>query len=335
LNVRSRKQFIRLAGTLGVTGALVYRRAGAADSYTLRLSSTSGPTTAWNVAALRLGALVDRRSNGRLKIEVYANSQLAKQGETIQGIQSGVIDLALGEASVFFEPAFPQLQVLTLPFMFKDAPTAFRVLDGPVGTELSTEFGKKGMVALGWGTAGFRQMESDSKVIRTPDDMKGLRFRIQGGAVAVGMAQALGALPVTIDITEVFTAFTQHTIDVIDSTIDAFVTNKTYSIVKHVAVTNHVLVLQPLMASKPKIESMPADLQKILKEEAKAIQPGWRTLAAQRTAEGLDLLRSQGVTVNEIDYPPFRRAMAPVYAALQARLGGDLIQRISRQTGAA
>jgi TRAP-type transport system periplasmic protein len=333
---RSRKLFLTASfGRLAATGAAAscVRKASAADSYTLRLSIVTSTTSTLTVSAIRWASAVGRRSNGRLKIEVYPDSQLAKEPGAIEGLNTGFVDLTIG-ASVFLEPLFPQLQALTLPFMFKDAATAFRVVDGPIGNEYFSQFEAKGILGLGWGTSGFRQMETVTKAIRVPEDMRGLRYRIQGGAVGVGMAQALGTIPVTIDFAEIYTSLVQHTIDLIDSTPDTVLESKFYTVVKNMALTNHVFAFLPLLGSKRKIESLPPDLQKILKDEAKVMVPLWRSLIARRSVEAIETLKSRGMNITEIQYPVFRRAMDPVYAALQSKLGGDLVQRMSRAAGA-
>jgi TRAP-type transport system periplasmic protein len=329
-SMQARKGFMASSlGAFAATAASGSWPARAADSYTLRMSFEAAATTAWGMAAARWAVAVARRSNGALKIELFPNSQLASQPATIQGLTTGVIDLTFG-ATVYLEPLVPELKVFTLPFIFRNAASVFRVVDGPIGDEFFAKLETKGIAGLFWGTSSFREMETVSKPIRVPEDMKGMRFRIQGGAVGVGMAQALGAIPVTIDFAEIYTALSQHTIDVIDSTPDAVVQSKFYTIVKHVAMTNHVFVLQPMLVSKSKLESLPPNLQKILKDEAKAILPVWRAAAAKQTTIAFDTLKGQGVATSEIDYPAFRKAMDPVYASLQSTLGGDLIQRVSR-----
>jgi TRAP-type transport system periplasmic protein len=332
-----RKLFLaNWVGALAAIGAAAasVSRASAADSYTFRMSTSASATTPWTVAATRLAAAVGRRSNGRLKIEVYPNAQLANQHDSIVGLTTGLVDLTI-QASVFSEPEFPQLQVLSLPFMFKDIAAAYRVLDGPIGGEFAAAFATKGILGFGWGSSGVRELETVSKPVRSPEDMRGLRFRIQGGAVNVAMAQALGSIPVTIDVAEVYTSLMQHTIDAVDSSPDGVMDQKSYMALKYLALTHHLPVVQPILGSKSKIDALPADLQQILREEAKAVIPPWRAAAVRAGADAMEALKGKGMILTEIDYPAFRKAMDPVYTGLQSRLGGDLVQRVSRAANAA
>ena len=286
-------------------------------------------TSVAGAAALQLAAAVERRTNQQLKIEVYPSGQLAKEREAIDGLANGVIDLAIYSSS-FLEPLFPRFQVFDMPFLFKDLTTGFRVLDGPVGSELLAELETKGIVGLGYGIAGRKELSTTNRAITVPDDMKGLRFRIVSGPIYVATYQALGAVPVTIDLAETYAALAQHTVDGIDVSLDAFTTGKYYSIVKHVALSNHVLSVMPLMASKRKVDALPPPLQKILREEGKAVIPYWRAQQAKRIIDDVAILKANGVAFTEIQYPLFRRAVDSVYDLIRAKLGSDYLDRVLR-----
>src|SRR5580658_3028506 len=135
-------------------------------------------------------------------------------------------------------------------------------------------------------------METTTMAIRVPADMKGLRMRIVGGAVNAAMMQAVGAIPIAIDASEIFTALAQHTIDGIDPNLEELVTRKLSTIIRHVALTNHVFSLQPLLGSKKKIDALPPDLRTILVEEARAIRSAQRALEASRIADAVRALKA-------------------------------------------
>jgi TRAP-type transport system periplasmic protein len=328
---RSRKLFLGTSacGLLTAMRPVAARAAETADTYTLRMNVPGSPSMPWNVIAAQWAVSVARRSNGRLKIELYPNSQLASEQATVESLLSGVIDLTY-QATAALVPIVPRLQVLELPFIFKNAEAAFRVLDGPIGDELFADLDAKGLTGLLWGVTAFRQVGTTSKAIRVPDDMKGLRIRIQGGAVYVAMMQALGAIPVAIDKSEIFPALQQHTIDGSESIIEQFYTEKFYTIVTHIALTNHVFSVVPMFASKKKLQALPADLQKILKDEAKAFRSRQRALAAQKASETVQPLKDKGVIFTDTDHTAFQRALQPLYGSFQSKIGGDLIERVSR-----
>jgi TRAP-type transport system periplasmic protein len=320
-------------GFLGALGAPVNLAfaapAAAADTYTLRLSQPNPTASVLGRIAVRFAVNVRRRSRGQLNIEVYSNGQPVTQGEMVGALTSGVIDIGM-LSSALLEPLFPQCQVFDMPFLFRDAAATLRVLDGPIGSEFFAAFESKGIAGLGWGIYGLKQLESTNKPIVVPEDMKGMRIRILGGAVNVATYQALGALPVTIDLSEAFTALSQHVIDALDVNLDGFTTGKYYTVCKHVAMTNHVASIIPMLGSKRKIDALPVPLQTILRQEAKAVVPVWRALAAQEIAADVEFLKQNGVTFTEVQYAAFRKAVEPVYAQYQAKIGADLLERIAR-----
>ena len=293
------------------------------------MSVAQSSTALQGVTALRLAAAVARRSNGQLTIEVYPSLQLAKEGAIVEGLSSGVLDLAI-QSSAVLVPVLPRFQIFDMPFLFKDSAAVFRVVEGPIGAEFFSELESHGILGLGWGTTGFRELETTSKPVMVPEDVKGLRVRIQSGAVYVATYQALGAIPVTIDLSEAFVGLSQHTVDAIELNLDGFVSGKYYGVAKHVAMLNHIVAVTPLMGSKRKIEALPSALQTILKRECQALVPFWRDLVVRQTNDDIEFLKKSGVALNAVQYAPFRKKMDPVYALFQGKLGGDFIERVGR-----
>ena len=326
----SRRYILGTLGALGTPfGLPLAGLAATADTYTMRVNVSTAADSANALAMLRLGAATGRRSNGRLKIEVYPNGQLVSEAASIEGLMNGVIDMAM-QASTFLVPLFPSYQVFDTPFLFRNTTTSFRILDGPIGQELFAQLASKGILGLAWGSDGFRILATTSKAVVVPEDVKGLRIRIQGAALPSATFQALGAIPVAIDGSELFTALSQRTVDGTDFPLVSIADRKLYTIIKHIAMTNHVFAVVPLFANKRKVEALPPALQKILREEVRSLVPFWRSLTAERIAEASQILKANGVAYTEIQYAGFRKAMDPIYANVQSKLGGDLLDRISR-----
>jgi TRAP-type transport system periplasmic protein len=324
----SRRGFVGAIGAFGLP-----LNAKAAEAYTMRLTLPNPADSFEGLTAFHLAAAVARRSNGQMKIDVYPNGQLIKELDVINGLASGVVDLAF-ESAAQMVPLFPRCEVISMPFLFRSLEAAYRVVDGPIGNEFLTDFESKGIIGFGWGSQGFKELETAPRPIVVPEDMKGLRIRIQNGALQVATYQALGAIPVVIDPSETFLALSQHTIDGVEFGLDTFVRAKHYTVAKYVAMSNHVLAGVSLIASKRKIGTLPPALQKILLEEGKLAVSFWRTPIARQNTENTQFLKKNGVTFTEIQYPVFRKAMDPVYATFQSKFGGDFLARVIRATNA-
>jgi TRAP-type transport system periplasmic protein len=326
----SRALVLRTLGALGVpAGFGPACRAAAAETYTLRYALSLNAASLQGMAALHFAAAVGRRSNGQMRIEVYPDGQLAKEQEMVDALSSGVIDIAT-KSTPWLVPLFPRFQVFDAPFLFKDTTSAFRVLDGPIGDDLFADLEAKGILGLGWGFDGFKELWTRAKSVTVPEDLKGLRMRIQPGVINVATYQALGVIPLAIDIAEAYTALTQRTVDGVDNPVGGFIAAKFYTLIKHAAMSNHILSAIPLMANKRKLEALPANLQKIIKEEGKAVVPFWRASYARQASIDIQFLKNNGVAFNEIQYAAFHKAVEPVYALVQAKVGGNLIERIGR-----
>lgn len=318
---------------LAAAAALQPRAARSADGYTLRLSISPPVGSTFFLHAAEFARTVERRTNGRVKVEVYPSGQLAKQNESIAGLVTGTVDFSLHDAA-YVSSVFAPAQVLLLPFMFKDIATLYRIVDGPIGDRLFRQLEDKGILGLSWGAGGFRAIETTTKTVLKPDDMKGLRIRIHGGPDVATM-QALGAVPVSIDTSEVYTAFSQRTVDAIETGPEAIASDKLYQFVRHIAFSNHVPSIAPLLASKKKIEALPPDLQAAVKESAKSVRASWRKLYTERAQESVDFLKGNGVAFNDVDWAAFRRLMTPIYAAYESKIGPDVLQQVSKAAGPA
>jgi TRAP-type transport system periplasmic protein len=324
----TRKVFLTLAAaTIAVPPSA--KIALGAEPYTLRLGITTGQTGEYYAIATQFAGEVARKSNGRLKIDVYPNAQLAVQRDFVAAMQNGLADIGI-LPSVLFSSLFPQIQVLDLPFMFRDIAGVYRVLDGPFGSDIFTALESKGIVGLAWGEDGFREVETANKAIRVPSDLKGVRLRIQESPISVATMQALGVVPVAIDVSETLVAIQQKVVDGLELGLNTLVSSKFDTVIKYVAMTSHGVTVAMLLGSKQKLDALPADLQKILKDEGKACRSYWEKILGQRTVASVQALKSKGLLLTEVNHAEFRRAVEPVYVSLQAKLGKDLINRVSR-----
>ena len=328
---RTRGRFVQIAAAAS-TASLWPAIARAQTPTVLRVSIPTVAANAQNLMMQRLAGMVEQRSGGRLKFEIYPNGQLAKQQASIDGLQTGVVDFTL-QTSAFLEPLFPRVQAIDLPFLFKTRAAAERMLDGPIGQQLFEEMKTRGIQGLIWGTDGWREIENSQRPINTPADMRGMRMRIQNGPVYVSMMRALGATPVVVDFAETYTAVSQRTVDGLEIPLATTAENKFYEVCKYLTLSNHIYNAAPLLMSKVKYDALAPDLQRIIVQSAKEVQPHWRAMRVEKDAEGLKELRDKGMVVNQIDYPAFRKAMDPVYAEFRDKIGGDFLDRILKASG--
>ena len=278
----TRRTFASAAGALG-TGSLLTSRASA-QAYGMRMSVV-GPTTGSLVqAGFAFSRAVSSRTNGQLMVDIYPNGQLINMEGSVAALASGVVDLAIISTGSLVG-TFPRWQVFDVPFMYKDEATAYRVFLSAAGDQLSGDLEAKGLVGLTWGSPGFKQICTTTKVVATPEDMKGLRIRTTPSPVFVQTYQALGAVPVVLDTAEAFTALAQHTVDGVDNVVWILSEAKWYTVLKHVAMASLFLSVVTLVGSKRQLDAMPANLQKkIVKKKDTNLVPVMRSLSDKETS---------------------------------------------------
>ena len=329
-NCRSvaRSKFLACAAA-GAAAASATAVRAQTDTHTLRLSMPLDVASVQGQMATRWAQSLARRSSGRLKVEIYPNGQLAKETASIEGLKTGTVDVAI-QTSTAASSFAPRMRIFDFPFLFRDIRAVYRVVDSSIGSDLFGDLDGQGIVGLTWGPSGFRQYETTAKTIVTPDDMQGLRIRIQASPMAAAVIQALRAIPVTIEFPEVPVALAQHTVDGLEAGIDSFVSSKLYEVVKHIAISNHAFASLMLLVSKQKLQSLSLDLQTIVREESRALTGPWRALYDRQLGQNVAFLRSKGAVFSEINEAAFRKVTDPVYTTFAPQLGSEWVDRVRK-----
>ena len=281
---------------------------------------------------LRYADNVKAKTGGAIEVQVYGSGELGSQVNILTGLQTGIIDLC-AHTSGFIDTLFPQFQVMDLPFLFSEPAQAEQVLDGPVGKELADLMPTKGIYALGYGYWGWRVTSTIDRKLTKPEDMKGLKIRVQPGPIFSGTYRALGANPIAIDLSEVYLALSQKTIEAIELPIVALPAAKFYEVVKVVNLTNHVYNAGVMMVSKRKFDALSPDLKEKLRSASADLSKDWRKTIADKTGETAEFLKTQGLTINEVDRAAYRKASEGVYTEFRDKIGGALYDAVIKQVG--
>lgn len=186
--------------------------ATASAQITMRNSISVGQNSHQGEAIDTLAKEVEKRTNGRIKIQNFYSGSLGGERESIESVQLGTQELATSSTGPV--PNFvPEARILDVPFLFRDKAHARAVLDGPIGQELLTKFDSKGFKALAWGENGVRHMTNSKRPVNAPDDLKGLKMRTMENPVHVAAYKSLGIVTTPMAFPEVFTALQQGTVD--------------------------------------------------------------------------------------------------------------------------
>lgn len=281
-----------------------------AQSTRLRLAHPHPETDSWHRAALLMAEELKKRSDGAITMQVYGNGALGSDPTTISSARGGTLDIAL-TGNPFFTGLAPKLNVLDLPFQFRDRKHVTAVLDGPIGNRLKPELEPSGLVVLGFWDIGFRNITNSRHAIRTPDDIKGLKIRTTPNQAHIKAFQLLGANPTPLAFTELFTAMETRAVDGQENPNTLILSARFFEVQKHLSLTRHAYTAGILAMSKRKLDALPAKDQELIRAVAAEMTPKQRQMNEDGDPLAIAELKKNGMQV--IDEPD-RAAMTTVVA---------------------
>lgn len=273
------------------------------------------------------------KSDGRIGLEIFPNSQLGGEREAVENIQFGNIDLTFVSSApvASFAPAFFAFDI---PFLFADRAQAYEILDGEIGQEIMATLEPAGMVGVAYWENGFRQLTNSRKVIRTPDDLAGFKMRTMENEVHIAAWRAVGANPAPLAFNELFTALQQGTFDAQEGPINLFYDMKFNEVQSFVSKTNHIYSPWPLLANPDKLASLSAEDRAIFDAAIVLATEYQRDLA--RTADDKAEAAMPTVTFTELspaELGAFVAKVAPIADLVRQKAGDDLVTRLLAATG--
>jgi tripartite ATP-independent transporter DctP family solute receptor len=278
-----------------------------------------------------MGSLIAEKTGGRHQIRVFHSHQLGEEKETIEQTRAGAIDL--NRTNVALIGTFvPAMNVLAMPFLFRSIEHQHKVLDGPIGDEILSSFEPYGFVGLAFYDSGARSIYNSVRPVRSIDDIKGLRLRVQQSELMSDMIRALGAEPVELPYGQVLTGLATKLIDGAENNWPSFVTTNHYKYAGYYTLTEHTMSPEVLVMSQKAWESLSTEDRKIFRQAAvqssQFMREKWKDLEDRSRQQA----KAAGVTVvTDFDRKPFEAAMAGIYAKAQRDpASAELIERIRK-----
>ena len=319
------KCITRLAAALGMAFTLA---APALAQTTMKISISVAQNSHQGVAIDTFAKEVEKRTNGKYKIQTFYSGSLGGERESIEAVQLGTQELTFTSTGPV--PNFvPEARILDIPFLFRDKPHARAVLDGPIGQDMLKAFEPKGFKALAWGENGVRHMTNSKRPVNGPDDLKGLKMRTMENPVHVAAYKGFGIITTPMAFPEVFTALQQGTVDGQENPLSVIMAAKFDQVQKYLTLTGHVYSPCIFLMNKASWDKLPAaDQQAFLAAAAEAVKAN-RARVDEDDAKGVAELRAKGMqVVDNPDKARFQAALSPVYADFERQFGKANIDRI-------
>ena len=260
--------------------------------------------------------LMRQRSGGRLFVANLGASDQDSESFTVAQVRTGTLDMARVSVSALHGTA-PATVIPTLPFLFASTEHRRRSLEGPVGEELLASLGTIDLVGLCFYDSGPRSIYTPAKAVRTPDDMKGLKIRVQTSPVMAEVMQALGAQPVPTPYAHVRTQLAAGTIGAAENNLISYLASRHHEVAKVYSLTEHAAPPAVVIFSRQAWNRLPKEDQEIIRQAARDSIAYHRKVFDEQEAAARAALASAGIQlVSDVDKPAFAKVLAPLYPRL-------------------
>jgi C4-dicarboxylate-binding protein DctP len=302
----------------------------------IKFSHVVAPDTPKGNGAQRFKELAEQRSGGRVKVDVYPNSQLYKDKEEMEALQLGSVQMLAPSLAKFGPLGVKEFEVFDLPFIFKDQAAFRAVTEGPVGADLFKKLEPKGVKGLAYWDNGFHIM-SANKPLHKVADFRGLKMRIQSSKVLDAEMRALGAVPQVMAFSELYQALQSGVVDGCEGVPSNFYTQKTYEVQKHTTISNHGHLAYAVIVNKKFWDGLPADIRTILEGALKEATAFANDMATKENIDDLEKMRASGKTTiytpTAAELDEWKKALMPVHKEMASRVGQSTIDAVYKAAG--
>jgi C4-dicarboxylate-binding protein DctP len=331
----SRRRVLAAAATAACSLALS-GPALAQSPIIIKFSHVVAPDTPKGKGAEKFKELAEKRLAGKVKIEVYPNSQLYKDGEEMEALSLGSVQMLAPSLAKFGPLGVREFEVFDLPYIFDNYDELHKVTDGPAGAALLAKLQPKGITGLAYWDNGFKVL-SANKALKLPADMKGQKMRIQSSKVLESQMRALGSIPQTMAFSEVYQALQTGVVDGTENPPSNMFTQKMHEVQKFVIQSDHGYLGYAVIVNKKFWDGLPADVRGGLESAMKEATVYANQIARQENEQSLEKIKASGKTAVYVPTAPeraaWKKAMVSVHKDMESRIGKETIQSVYKETG--
>ncbi|MES2353604.1 MAG: TRAP transporter substrate-binding protein [Pseudomonadota bacterium] len=282
--------------------------------------------------------LAEERTKGRVKVEVYPNSQLYKDKEEMEALQLGAVQMLAPSLAKFGPLGAREFEVFDVPYMFNSYDELHKITHGPVGKSLLKKLENKGILGLVFWDNGFKEM-SANKPLKKPEDLKGLKMRIQSSKILDLQMRSLGGNPQVLAFSEVYQALQTGVVDGTENPVSNFYTQKMHEVQKYLTLTDHGWLGYAVIVNKKFWEALPADIRATLEGAMNDATKYADDIAKKENDDALEAVKKSGktqiITLTPEEKAEWKRALVKTHKQAEERIPGgkELMQSIHKETG--
>jgi C4-dicarboxylate-binding protein DctP len=328
---------MKLVTALAAAAALTFATSTLAQApIVIKFSHVVAVNTPKGKGADYFKKLAEERTGGKVKVEVYPNSSLFKDGEEMEALQLGSVQMLAPSVSKFGPLGAREFEIFDLPFLFDSYDDLHKVTDGPVGKALFKKLESKGITGLAYWVNGFKDM-SANKPLRKPEDMKGLKMRIQSSKVLESEMRAFGALPQVMAFSEVYQAMQTGVVDGSENPPSNFYTQKMHEVQKYLTLTDHGVIEYAVIVNKKFWDGLPADIRTTLEGAMKDATKYADDIAKKENDDALAAVKVSGkteiITLTPAEKAAWKKVGVTVHKENESRVGKDTLELVYKETG--
>lgn len=263
-------------------------------------------------AVTAMAKMLEEESKGRITLKIFPGRQLGEEKDTIEQTIAGAIDINRVNMAPLNSVA-PPTAIPGLPFIFRSVEHMHKVMDGPIGDQILDSLEPYGLIGLCFYDSGARSFYNSKKPIKTPEDMKGMKIRVQNSDLFVSMVAALGANATPMEFGQVYEALSTGVIDGAENNWPSYESTRHFEVAKYYSLDEHSMSPEVLVVSKVTWNKLSKEDQALLRKVAKASVPVMRKLWVENEQKSRKTVEAAGCQINTVDKKPFIDAMAPLY----------------------
>ena len=325
---------MQLRASLAALCAALCANAYAEGPIIIKFSHVVTMDTPKGQAAQRVKQLAEQATHGRVRVEVYPNSQLYKDKEELEALQLGLVQMLAPSLAKFGPLGVKEFEAFDLPYIFPSKTALYNVTEGEIGKGMLKKLESKGITGLAFWDNGFKLM-SANKPLHTPADFKGLKMRIQSSTVLDAQMRALGASPQVLAFSDVYRALQTGVVDGTENPPSNMYTQKMYEVQRHVTVSNHGYLGYAVIVNKKFWDGLPGDIRSALEQAMKDATTFEKAISQRDNDAALEAIRKTGKTtiyaLSVKGQAEWRRVLLPVQQQMEGRIGKDLISAINKE----
>ena len=296
----------------------------------IKLAHTGAEDHQYHIGAKKFKEKLEDNSDVNFTVDIQPNASLGSEGEAIEQVSEGTIEMTTVAADSNLSNTIPEMNLFGIPYIFEDKDHVYNALDNEPGQELLDLAEDKGMKGLGYWEVGFRHLTNDDQEITKPEDVQGLKIRVQPAKVWEDHMDALGANPTPVDFDELYSALDQGVVDGEENPLPTIDSMKFYEVQSYVSLTGHAYTPAVVLMSDDFYEGLSEEEQEAVEEAVEETTTYQRETLDEQEDEIIEKLEDEGVQIteeDEVDRDAFQEATSDVKDSVADEVPEEIVQK--------